>query len=202
MPSVKNAFGEAVQQLVDVAGRIPPEGWEKPGLGEWTVRELLSHVVGAIEAPIAYAGQARPIDMDDAAEYYISAMASPSIHQEVAERARQGVERLGDDPASALRAVVARTLAALEEFADDDPMSTSFGRVRLVDYLPTRILEVVVHTLDIAAAAGIPVEPPPAALRVSLALLGDIAVRQGEGATLALALSGRRSLPEGYNVLG
>lgn len=202
MPSVKNAFGEAVQQLVDVAGRIPPEGWEKPGLGEWTVRELLSHVVGAIEAPIAYAGQARQIDMDDAAEYYISAMASPSIHQEVAERARQGVERLGDDPASALRAVVARTLAALEEFADDDPMSTSFGTVRLVDYLPTRILEVVVHTLDIAAAAGIPVEPPPDALRVSLALLGDIAVRQGEGAMLALALSGRRSLPEGYNVLG
>ena len=202
MPSVKNAFGEAVQQLVDVAERIPPEGWEKPGLGEWTVRELLSHVVGAIEAPIAYAGQAGPIDMDDAAEYYISAMASPSIHQEVAERARQGVERLGDDPASALRTVAARTLAALEEFADDDPMSTSFGTVRLVDYLPTRILEVVVHTLDIADAAGIPVEPPPDALRVSLALLGDIAVRQGEGAMLALALSGRRSLPEGYNVLG
>ena len=202
MPSVKNAFGEAVQQLVDVAERIPSEGWEKPGLGEWTVRELLSHVVGAVEAPIAYAGQAGPIDMDDAAEYYISAMASPSIHQEVAERARQGVERLGDDPASALRTVAARTVAALEEFADDDPMSTSFGTVRLVDYLPTRILEVVVHTLDIAAAAGIPVEPPPDALRVSLALLGDIAVRQGEGAMLALALSGRRSLPEGYNVLG
>ena len=202
MPSVKNAFGEAVQQLVDVAERIPPEGWEKPGLGEWTTRELLSHVVGAVEAPIAYAGQAMPIDMDDAAVYYISAMASPSIHREVAERARQGVERLGDDPASALRTVAARTLAAIEEFADDDPMSTSFGTVRLVDYLPTRILEVVVHTLDIAAAAGIPVEPPPDALRVSLALLGDIAVRQGEGAMLALALSGRRSLPEGYNVLG
>ena len=202
MPSVKSAFSEAVQQLVEVVGRIPSESWEKPGLGEWTVRELLSHVVGAVEAPVASAGQARAIDLDGAAEYYISAMASPSIHQEVAERARQGVERLGDDPASALRAVADRTLAAIEEFADDAPMSTSVGTVRLVDYLPTRILEVVVHTLDIADAAGVSVEPPPDALSVSLALLGDIAVRQGDGAMLALALSGRRSLPEGYNVLG
>ena len=202
MPSVKSAFGEAVQQLVEVVGRIPAESWEKPGLGEWTVRELLSLVVGAVEAPVAYAGQAKPIDLDGAAEYYISAMASPSIHQEVAERARQGVERLGDDPASALRAVADRTLAAIEEFADDEPMSTSVGTVRLVDYLPTRILEVVVHTLDIADAAGVSVEPPPDALSVSLALLGDIAIRQGDGAMLALALSGRRSLPEGYNVLG
>ena len=202
MPSVKSAFSEAVQQLVEVVGRIPSESWEKPGLGEWTVRELLSHVVGAVEAPVASAGQARAIDLDGAAEYYISAMASPSIHQEVAERARQGVERLGDDPASALRTVADRALAAIEEFADDEPMSTSFGTVRLVDYLPTRILEVVVHTLDIADAAGVSVEPPPDALSVSLALLGDIAVRQGDGAMLALALSGRRSLPEGYNVLG
>ena len=46
------------------------------------------------------------------------------------------------------------------------------------------------------------VEPSHDALTVSLALLGEIAVEHGDGVALAMALSGRRSLPEGFNVLG
>ena len=202
MSAARDAFRASVQLLVDVVERVPPEGWQKPGLGEWTIHELVSHVAGAAEAPVAYAGEARPIEIKGAAEYYARAMASPSIHQEVAERARQGVERLGDDPVAAVRAIAERTLSAVDGFADDAPIVTSVGPVSLEDYLPTRILEVVVHAMDIGDAAGIPVEPPHEALSVCLALLGDIAVGQGEGALLAMALSGRRPLPEGYNVLG
>ena len=198
---IRNAYRDSVQQLVDVVERIPQDGWDNPGLGEWTVRELVAHVLGAIDGPVAYAGRAKPIDMEGAAQYYARAMSSPSIHQEVAERARQGVERLGDDPAAAVRAVADRTLAAVEGFADDEPLATPFGTVRLADYLPTRILEAVVHTLDIAEAAGIAAEPSQGSLRVTVALLGDIAVDRGDGAVLALALSGRRALPGGYNAL-
>lgn len=97
---------------------------------------------------------------------------------------------------------MARCLGFVEGQGDDAPVTTSIGPVRLVDYLPTRVLEVVIHTLDVAEAAGVAFDPGDGGLTFSLALLGEIAVQHGDGAALALAISGRRSLGEGYNVLG
>ena len=199
---IRNAFRDALLQFVDVVERVPPDGWDKTGLGEWTIRELVAHVASAVEAPVAYIGQAKPINMEGAAEYYARAMSSPTIHKDIAERARLGATALGDDPARAVGAIVDRTLAAIVGLDDDAPMATPFGTVRLVEYLPTPVLEVVVHTLDIADAAEVTFEPSQDALTVTLGLLSDIAVARGDGIALAMALSGRRSLPEGFNVLG
>ena len=81
-------------------------------------------------------------------------------------------------------------------------MDTPFGTLRLVVYLPTPVLELVIHTLDIADAAEVTFEPSHDALNATLALLSEMAVAHGDGMALAMALSGRRSLPEGFNVLG
>ncbi len=97
---------------------------------------------------------------------------------------------------------MARCLGFVEGQGDDAPVTTSIGPVRLVDYLPTRVLEVVIHTLDVAEAAGLTLEPREGGLTFSLALLGEIAVQHGDGAVLALAISGRRAPGEAYNVLG
>ncbi|MDE2899520.1 MAG: maleylpyruvate isomerase N-terminal domain-containing protein [Chloroflexota bacterium] len=188
-------------QLVDVVDRIPADCWDKHGLGEWNVLELVAHVMRAVEGPVVHSRQAKPVDMEDAATYYLRAMAAPDIHAQVAKRARRSTAKLGDDPAAAARAIAERALAAIEQLEDDAPMSTPIGTVRLIDYLPTRVLEVVVHTMDVANAVGVEVEPPAAAQHVSLALLGEIAVVQGEGTMLTMALYGRHPLPDGYNVL-
>ena len=140
--------------------------------------------------------------MEGADEYYARAMSSPTIHEEVAERARLGATALGDNPAHAVGAIADRTLAAIGGLDDDAPMATPFGTVRLVDYLPTRLLEVVIHTLDIADAAEVTFEPSHDALNATPALLSEMAVARRDGIGLAMALSGRRSLPEGFNVLG
>ena len=129
-------------------------------------------------------------------------MSSPRAHEEVAERARESAELLGDDPAEAVLARVSGTLAVIDSLDDSAPVTTSIGAVRLIDYLPTRVLEIVVHTLDVAQAAAVPVELSHDALTVTLALLGEIAVAHGDGAALAMALSGRRSLAGDFNVLG
>ena len=200
--NIKNAFREAVGQCVEVIERIPPDAWDKPGLGAWTIRELVAHTLRVIEGTTAYAGESTPVDTARAADYYIRAMSTPRVHEQIAERAREGAALLGGDPAQAARTVANRTLAALDALDDAAAMTTPFGTLRLVDYLPARILEIVVHTLDIGHAAEVPVEPSPDALTVTLALLGELAVKRGEGIALALALSGRRSLPDGFNVLG
>lgn len=189
-------------QLVDVIERVPPDGWDKPGLGEWTIRELAAHVISALESPAVYEEHNGPPAAESAAAYYIQAMSSPRVHEEVAERARESAALFGDNPTEAARATAARTLQVIEALDDDAPVVTTIGVVRLVDYLPTRALEAVIHTLDIADAAGVSVTPEQDALTVSLALLSEIAVEHGDGTMLALALSGRRGLPEGFNVLG
>ena len=199
---IRNAFRESSLQLVDVLERVPADAWAKPGLGEWTIRELVAHVLRALDRPVVDEVSDGAIAAESAAAYYVKAMASPTIHEEVAERARVSAASFGDDLAEAARAIVAGSVRAVEGLDDDAPVTTTIGAVRLVDYLPTRVIEIVIHTLDVAEAAGVAFEPGNDALTVSLALLGEIAVEHGDGAALTLALSGRRSLPAGFNVLG
>ena len=151
----RSAFRESVLQFVDVVERVPLDAWDKPGLGEWSLRELVAHVVGVFDGVVADTGHTTPMAAEGAAAYYVQAMSSPRVHEEVAERAREGAADLGDDPAGAARAIVARTLDVVDALDDAAPVTTTIGAVRLVDFLPTRVLEVVIHTLDIAEAAGL-----------------------------------------------
>ena len=198
----RNAFRESVLQFVDVVERVPSGAWDRPGLGEWSIRELVAHVVGVIDGVVADTGHGAPVAAEGAAAYYVQAMSSPRVQEEVAERARIRAASFGDDPVEAARAVVARTLDAVDGLDDAALVTTTVGPVRLVDYLSTRVLEIVIHTMDVSLAAGVPVETSREALTVTLALLSDIAVAHGDGVAVAMALSGRGSLPEGFNVLG
>ena len=101
---IRNAFRESVLQFVAVIERAPPDAWDKPGLGEWSIRELVAHVFGAMDGPTVHAEQGRPVAAESAAGYYVQAMSSPRVHEEVAERARESAELLGDDSVEAVLA--------------------------------------------------------------------------------------------------
>ena len=198
----RDAFRESVAQLTEVVRLIPPDAWGKPALGEWSVRELTAHVVRVVGGAITYASPGSPITLESAADYYVQAMSSPRIHEQIAERAREAVVDLGDDPLEALQAVAERTMTAIAERDGNAPIASPFGGLRLDDYLPTRTLEIVIHTMDIAEAVSVPYEPSPNALNATVTLLAEIAVIHGDGTALMLALSGRQALPAGFNVLG
>ena len=80
-------------------------------------------------------------------------------------------------------------------------IETIAGGMRLSDYLPTRTFELVVHTLDIAAALGRDTSAPPQALAEAVHLATELAVLKGDGQPLLLALTGRNALPDQYSVL-
>jgi hypothetical protein len=74
--------------------------------------------------------------------------------------------------------------------------------MRLVDYLPTRVFELVVHTLDLATALSCEVIVPASATSIALHLLADLAARQPDkAAPLLRAATGRGPLPARYSVL-
>jgi hypothetical protein len=86
----------------------------------------------------------------------------------VAERGRQVGLELGEKPALVIRETVERVLAGLEQIPNNAILGVPVGGMRLIDYLPTRAFELTIHTLDIAAAIGKEVEPPPAAMEMTL----------------------------------
>ncbi len=80
-------------------------------------------------------------------------------------------------------------------------MRTPGGVRPLSRYLPTRVTELTIHTLDLAKALGIEVEPPRECLRDTLYTLADYAVRLNVGVDVAFALTGRAELPLGFTVV-
>lgn len=108
---------------------------------------------------------------------------------------------LGPDPIAAVQDIAARVLAQVKTVSDEVLVSTPVGGMRLLDYLPTRIFELAVHTLDIAAALPVTVTLPESVATVALHLLADLALQPDKAAALLLAATGRRALPAGFSVL-
>ena len=75
------------------------------------------------------------------------------------------------------------------------------GGMHVDAYLPTRVFELAVHSLDIAAAIDVPPSLPAAVLGDALHLAAEIALLRGDGERLLLSLTGRRALPDGYSVV-
>jgi hypothetical protein len=71
----------------------------------------------------------------------------------------------------------------------------------LIAYLPTRTFELAVHGLDIARVVDISFALPPDVLREATALAARIAVAEGHGETVLMALTGRAELPPSFSIV-
>ncbi|MCY4447829.1 MAG: maleylpyruvate isomerase N-terminal domain-containing protein [Chloroflexi bacterium] len=184
----KETFSEAVRFFLDVASHVPANAWTNEALGVWNVRDLVGHTSRAILLVEEYATEG-------------TTRRGFGTPDEIAERGRQAGRALGDDPASALRTLADRVLALVEGLPDDHPMHTPGGVRPLSRYLPTRVAELTIHTIDLAGALGIEAEPPRECVRATLHALADYAVRQGTSMDVAFALTGRKPLPPGFSVV-
>ncbi|MGZ4718749.1 MAG: hypothetical protein ACXWCB_18830, partial [Acidimicrobiales bacterium] len=77
------------------------------------------------------------------------------------------------------------------------------GTLSLADFLATRVVERTIHTLDLTVALDLAdtelAEPPEPAARVSLIVLAAMAATPSSSVLLR-ALTGRATLPRGFNV--
>lgn len=199
---IRQAYADAAAFFVETVAGIGREAWARPALGEWTVRDLAGHtnrafvtVEAYLDKPCQAAEMARPV------EYYLRAAATLGDPAMVTARSREAGQALGPDPGAAVRATAERVLARVGREADDALLATPVGGMRLIDYLPSRVLELTVHTLDILAATGSGGEAPPSAATVSLRLMADLAVERDRATILLGSLAGRGPLPPTFNVL-
>ena len=198
----RRAYREAVDFFLGLVAQVPDDRWDYPALGVWTVRDLVGHASRAMSTLLEYVDRPAPrADLHAPAEYFLQVrgILSPTA---IAKRGRESGRALGDRPLQALRDLAARSLQALDRAPDGVLLLTSAGGMRLADYLPTRVFELVVHSLDLARALEVEATPPPEASRVCFQLLEELARRQGMEGRVILALTGRLPLPAGYSVLG
>ncbi len=140
--------------------------WENTGLGEWDIRSLVGHTTRSYLTIEEYLGKpAAAVEAVDPVTYY-RAIRKFYDMPGVAERGREAGRALGADPVVAVQQVAER-VEALVRTKDGSELLTSLGgAMRLVDYLPTRTFELVVHTADLSRALGVAIQAPPAARRV------------------------------------
>ena len=196
------ASAETVAALV---ARIDPAAFPGPGLGHWSLRDLVGHTGLALSNVLTYAGRpAGSEDIGSAQAYYTlpaSATGEGADDAAVDRRARAAGEALGPDPAAGFAELARRTGQRIRDADPDALVRTVAGGIRLRHYVATRCAELVLHGQDIAAATGLPVRFGPGPLDTTAVVLARTAVARGGGTALVLALGGRGELPPGYSVV-
>jgi uncharacterized protein (TIGR03083 family) len=175
--------------------------WGRPGLGEWDVRALVGHTSRALVTVEAYLARPAPAAEITSCAGYFRAVRAAAADTAVAARGREAGEALGSDPAAAVTQVAARVVALVGTKDGTELVTTIAGGMQLADYLPTRTFELAVHTADLAAALGAPLDVPDTAAAQALAIVTDLAVTGGRAGPLLLAAAGRPGLPAGFSVL-
>lgn len=185
------AYASASHFFRATAARVPEGAWEAPGLGRWTVRELVGHANRAHLTVEEYLHHPRPPEPADS-PYFSDAA--------IEERARAAVALLGADPLATLGETAERVLRLVADTPADAPLGTPFGSTTLGGYLPSRTAELVIHGCDLAAALGLAPAPPSDALGEALTFLARRAESSGRGVEVLRALSGRGQLPPDFSL--
>lgn len=198
----RRSYRAAAVSFADLATRLPAD-LSRPGLGDWSIGLLVGHTVtsGLRQVPSVLGTPAEEIAVDSAEGYWAAARSAPAemiavAQKESSEDAARSFAELGD-----VGALVGQATSALAAAGDDDLVTSAIGGMRVRDWIPTRTLELVVHGLDLSSAAGVPFEPPPAAVAETAALLARIAAAVGDGPEVIRALTGRGTLPAGFTVV-
>ncbi|WP_298254248.1 maleylpyruvate isomerase N-terminal domain-containing protein [uncultured Arthrobacter sp.] len=202
MVQVTDAFVAAARAVGRAVDLIPPDRWDQPGLGEWTVRDLVGHTSRALITVIDYLSRPVAEEVIESAAAYLAAISTGTVEPEtVAERGRQAGRDLGPEPAVRFGDLVVEAVQTVEAADAELIVHTVFGGMRVASYLPTRTFELCVHGLDISTAANVPIDLPPVVLEETCALAASTAARSGREVNVLMALTGRRDLPQPFSIV-
>lgn len=191
MNPLRDAFLEAADAArAVVAAPEVAKRWDSPSaLAEFSVRGLAGHMVratGSVEAYLEREVPAGAVPVS-AAAYYAGVLDTTDLQSPL----HQGVRARGEEEAAgghdALVAKLDGIVARLGERLATEPPGRLVSVFKdyvltLDDYLATRVVELVVHTDDLAVSAGLsPPAPPPGVADVAIETMLAVArLRHGD----------------------
>jgi hypothetical protein len=204
----RRTYRSAAVSFADLVSRLPADRWDSPGLGEWTLRELVGHTVSSAlrQVPGVLASTSETVSVDTPQGYWAYARSAPPALYAAAvaastDDAREAGRWLGDEAADRVSDLAGKATSALAAVRDHDIVATPVGGMAVCDWIPTRTFELVVHGLDIAAAGGVSFAIAAEAEAEALVLAARIASATGDGTQVLRALTGRARLPENFSVV-
>jgi uncharacterized protein (TIGR03083 family) len=164
-----DAFAREAERIDRTLHDIGPDAWDRPALGEWNVAQLVWHLVRQADRLHAY--HDRPVSPDaptvDRVEYCRRAA---DLAGDVAARAIEGAAGVAPETLPDLFSDAWRR--SLRAVADPDALiETVVGPMRTGDYAATRVVELVVHHMDVRRALDLPPDSDPVAARLVTDLL-------------------------------
>jgi Mycothiol maleylpyruvate isomerase N-terminal domain len=210
--TLRDAYLQAAASAAELLGRpAVADAWARPSaLAEFRVSGLAGHLANQVLTVPAVLGNEVPDEPPIALldHYAQSRWRSGSVDDEINVGIREQGERHAADGAGALAERVAATVAELAAVLPDEPADRvvflPWGpwSLALEDFLVTRMMEIAVHSDDLAVSVG--TETPDladAVLEPVLALLTALAVeRHGQPAVLR-ALTRAERAPARINAI-
>jgi uncharacterized protein (TIGR03083 family) len=169
-------------------GTLTPEQFALPTrLGDWTVRELASHLAMAVGVVSRNLALPQPEKQEVALLEWPFATATVAGQVDEDTRVTAANVPAGVAADVAVGELYARTAARVQELLpavpDDRLLPTRFGAMRLGDFLVTRTVELIVHTDDLNEATGLSIPYDRPALAACTRLLADALAVKAPGAS-------------------
>jgi uncharacterized protein (TIGR03083 family) len=165
---------------------------------DWHVELLVAHLVRGLDQLRAYLAEGFPTEPPSIGWLsYWTTIAVVADSASITERAREFAGSVNDRTiAGVWEEVHERALTVAHAAPPDRGVPTPFGVLRLDHYLPTRVLEVTVHGLDLRHALGLEEVVSPDGLALTAMVLdnllpGDRSPGLEDDLTFVLAATGR-----------
>jgi uncharacterized protein (TIGR03083 family) len=184
------ALAEGIQALEDTLSSLSPEDWARPTLlrpvdpaaTPWDVFTLASHVDVFMGLTLGLVGEPQEVEPGlDRVGFCLAAsersQVAPALYQYMIDHAK------GHTPSTMLDAVretFKSTLDAIRTTPPDTVGPAFFAPMRLDEFVPTRVVETVVHGLDLTDALGRPPLAMPKATPIAAEILDEVLARVAE----------------------
>ncbi|MCU1496072.1 MAG: uncharacterized protein JWM47_25 [Acidimicrobiales bacterium] len=193
---VASAFRFASTWYRSLVGAVEDHRWDQAALGDWSVRELVVHTARAYKTIVEYVhGEVKDdTPIYSAAGYFRTVLAEQTPHVHISQRATREAVSV-TDPVAHVDEWAAKSEKLVDRSVADAPVRTFVGEMTLDQYLATRVVELVIHGLDLAAAIDLPTPAPAGSARLALEVLTDLAGPEDLSSMLCLLTGRAASLP-------
>ena len=181
-----DALAEGLQALEETLAGLSEEDWARPtllkphdpDLPPWNVLQLASHFDIFMGITLGLVGEAQAGQPSlDRVSFGISVSDSsqgPVLYHYMADHAK------GHTPATMLNSVretFERAVEAIRTTPPDTVGPAFYGQMRLDEFVATRVVEAVLHGMDLTDALGRPPLDMPAAVPIAAEILDEVVAR-------------------------
>jgi len=184
---IVEALAEGLPALEDTLSSLSPEDWNRPTLlrpvdpdaPPWDVFTLAAHCDVFMGLTLGLVGEPQDAQPGlDRASFCMAAsersQVAPALYQYMIDHAK------GHTPSTMLDAVretFKNVLDAIRTTPPDTVGPAFFAPMRLDEFVPTRVVETVVHGMDLTDALGRPPLPMPKAIPIAAEILDEVLAR-------------------------